>query len=259
MAFKLKAYNNQFEEALWNFKSIDLEEMNKARLQNRFDRKYILNQSKLELLLPELAKHYSILNINNTVNHNYTSYYFDTADYDMYMSHHNKRVNRHKVRQRIYNTTGQKFLEIKYKDNKGFTKKTRINTDNVLKTIPLQYNDFITENTVYNAIMLKRVLENSFDRFTLTNEKRTQRITVDTNLSFWLKSKPLSLPNLAIIEVKSTRDAIDNTIFDLLHNHHIAPAGMSKYSISLAMLKPDLKQNLFKRKINSINKLTHEL
>ncbi len=259
MAFKLKAYNNYLEEELWNFKSIDLEEMNKAKLQNRFDKKYILNQSELKMILPELAKHYSILNINNTVNHSYTSYYFDTTDYDMYLSHHNKRVNRHKVRQRIYNTTGQKFLEIKFKNNKGLTKKTRINTEKVLNTIPYQYNDFITENTIYNAVMLKRVMENNFDRFTLTNEKRTQRITIDTNLSFWLKNKPLTLPNLVIIEVKSTRDDIDNTIFDLLHNHHITPSGMSKYSISLAMLKPDLKQNLFKKKIYSINKITHEL
>lgn len=258
MALRLRQYNRYLEDQLNGFTRIDLEEMNQARLMNRLDNKFVINREQLEQIIPELSSNYSILEINNSVNHSYTSFYYDTPGLDMYLSHHNKRVNRYKIRQRLYNTSGDSFLEIKFKNNKGVTKKTRVETDGEFKSIPYSHYNFIKDNSTYNALMLQRVLENNFDRFTLTNEKRNQRITIDTDLSFWLNNKPLSVPNLVVVEVKSTRDDIDPTIYNLLRQFHIHPAGMSKYSIGLAMLKPDLKQNLFKQKIHKIKKLTHD-
>ena len=258
MALQLREYSRHLTDQLSGFARIDLEEMNKARLMNRLDNKFVINRVQLEQIIPELSHNFSILEINNSVNHSYTSFYYDTTRYDMYLSHHNKRVNRYKIRQRLYNTSGDSFLEIKFKNNKGITRKTRIETEGEFKSIPYSHYDFIKQNSAYNALMLHRVLENNFDRFTLTNTKRNQRITIDTDLSFWLNNKPLSIPNLVVVEVKSTRDDIDPTIYNLLRQFHIHPTGMSKYSIGLAMLKPDLKQNLFKQKIHTIKKLTHE-
>ncbi|MCG8702018.1 MAG: VTC domain-containing protein, partial [Bacteroidales bacterium] len=142
-------------------------------------------------------------------------------------------------------------------NNKGETKKSRIETDESFKNIPTKYFDFIADNTKYQPITLRPVLENEFYRFTLTNEKRNQRITVDTQINFWYKNKPLALPNLAIVEIKSTRDDLDRTIFNLLKESHVHPSSMSKYCIGMAMLQPELKQNLFKRKIHAVNKICY--
>lgn len=257
MALNIKEYSREFNQSLLAFSQIGLEEMNEARLMNRLDSKYLLTIDQLQRLIEPMSGTYSILEINNSVNHNYTSFYYDTPDFQMYLNHHNRRVNRYKVRQRIYHTSGDSFLEVKFKNNKGVTKKSRMETSGEFKAIPYECHDFIAEKTCYKGVMLKRVLENNFDRFTLTNHKRNQRITIDTNLSFWFKNKPLIMPNLVIAEVKSTRDDIDRTIFQLFKENNIQATGMSKYSVSMAMLVPGIKQNLFKQKINTINKLCY--
>ncbi len=257
MALNVIDYRKEFNDSLDGFAKIGLEEMNKARLMRRIDNKFLLTMDQLNMLIKPLSDSFSILEINNSLNQNYTSFYYDTHDLDMYMNHHNRRVNRYKIRQRIYHSSGDSFLEIKFKNNKGVTKKTRVETQCEFKKIPYECYDFVSENSSYNGLMLKRTLENNFDRFTLTNKKRNQRITIDTNLSFWYKNKPLVLPNLVIAEVKSTRDDIDRTIFQLFKDYNIHATGMSKYSISMAMLVPGIKQNLFKQKINTINKLCY--
>ena len=246
------------EETLAGFKSIDLKEMNKAKLLNRLDNKFLLNQLQLETILPELRNYFEVLEINGSPVQNYTSFYYDTDDLDMYMNHHNRRSNRHKIRQRIYNNSGDSFFEIKCKDNKGFTNKVRIETEKEYKRIPSKYFEFISKNTPYHPLQLRRILENNFDRFTLTNTNRNQRITIDTSITCWHGNKPLYLPNLVIAEVKSTRDDIDKTIFNLFQQNGIHAGSMSKYSIGMAMLNPNIKQNLFKQRIHTINKICYD-
>ena len=246
------------EESLKEFRSISLKEMNKARLMNRLDNKFLLNLSQLEELLPELQKHYDVLEIKGSPMQNYTSYYYDTKDFDMYKDHHNRRANRYKVRQRVYNNSGDSFFEIKCKNNKGFTNKVRIETEKAHSHIPSKYFDFISNNTPYHALQLRRVMENNFDRFTLTNHKRNQRITVDTGITCWYGNKPLELPNLVVAEIKSTRDDIDKTIFNLFQQNGIHAGSMSKYSLGMAMLNPDLKSNLFKQRIHTLNKICND-
>lgn len=240
-----------------NFRSIGLEEMNKAAFMKRIDHKFLLNQEQLEMIVPELSDSYSILEINNILNHNYESLYFDTPDLDMYISHHNKRLNRYKIRQRMYSTTGDTFLEIKYKNNRGYTKKTRIETKKMYELIPYKLFPFVTGNTPYLPFLLKPIIRNEFSRFTLTNRSRNQRITVDTAISFYSGNKELNLQNIAIIEVKSDKGAIDRNIFNLLKKQGVKPCSMSKYSIGLAMMQTNVKQNLFKQKIHQIDKIQH--
>lgn len=238
-----------------NFKCIGLEEMNKAAFMKRVDHKFLLNQEQLEMLLPELSRSYYILEINNVLNHSYASLYFDTPDLDMYMSHHNKRQNRYKIRQRMYYTTGDSFLEIKYKNNRGYTKKTRTETKKMQELVPYKLFQFVTDNTPYLPFLLKPMLRNEFNRFTLTNRARNQRITIDTAISFYSENRELKLPNIAVIEVKSDKGAMDKNIFNLLKKQGIKPSGMSKYSIGLAMMEKNVKQNLFKQKLHQIDKI----
>ncbi len=250
-----KNFSNNID--LNNFKSINLEEMNKAAFMRRIDQKFLLNRNQLENMISELEKSYYILEINNTLNHNYSTLYFDTPDLDMYLNHHNERKNRYKIRQRMYNSSGNIFLEIKHKNNKGFTNKTRTEIDKIQDHIPYKLFQFITENTPYPPFLLKPTIKNEFNRFTLTNRSRNQRITIDTDIIFTSNRKELILEKIAVLEVKSDKSAIDRRIFDLLKEQKIKPSGMSKYSIGLAMIQKTLKQNLFKEKILQIDKIQH--
>lgn len=257
MQLPIYKYSNYLVEYLDKFETIDLDEMNQAKLMNRMDHKFLFTMKQLEQLLPKLSSNYQLLEINKQLIHPYTSFYFDTPDFDMYRNHHNRRVNRYKIRQRFYHTTNDSFLEIKFKSNKGETIKKRIETAGELKAIPLRFDAFVSQNSIYKPIMLKRVLENGFNRITLTNKKRNQRITIDTGLAYWYKNKPSNYRNLVIAEVKSTKGDLDQSVFRLMKEQHIHPTGMSKYSMGIAMLDPKVKSNLFKQKINLINKLNH--
>lgn len=255
----IKYCDEEFDNRLSGFSQINLEELNRASLMNRVDYKFILNKGQLNRLIKPLSDSYYILKINNQVNHAYTSIYFDTLDLDMYLDHHNRRVNRYKIRQRIYHSSGDKFLEIKFKNNKGFTRKLRTGTRRRLNHITLNHFEFILSNTPYHPLSLRKVLMNNFNRFTLTNEKRNQRITIDTNISFCFDYKSIHMDNLVVAEVKSVRNDVDKTIFQLLRDNSIHSTSISKYSIGLAILNKDVKQNLFKQKINSINKVCHTI
>ncbi len=259
MAVQVAHREHKTLSVLDGFQTINLQEMNKAKLMNRIDHKFLLNTSQLFGILDELKKHFSALSIDGVINQNYTSVYYDTVSLKMYHDHHTKRADRFKIRQRMYNTSGDSFLEIKHKNNKGYTKKTRIATNGMFDKIPYVNFDFIKENTPYPPFALKKVVENNFNRFTLTNKDRTQRITIDTDISFWYNNKPMSLDNLVIAEVKSDRNNFDKTIFELFKANGIHPNGMSKYSIGLAMMQPDLKQNNFKQKIHTVKKISHAI
>lgn len=239
------------------FSTVNLDEMNKASLMNRTDHKFVLNIHQLREITPQLARQFAALEIDGVVNHRYASTYFDTIGLDMYKSHHNQRLNRYKIRQRVYHSSGDSFLEIKYKNNKGYTCKSRVATDKTFERIPYNYFDFVTGKTPYHPFALQPTLSNSFYRFTLINAKRNQRITVDTNISFYDAAHQLTVENLVVLEVKSERDDMDRTIFNLMHEQGVHPGGMSKYSIGMAMVHPELKQNLFKQKIHAINKICY--
>jgi hypothetical protein len=257
MALKYKHKSTELDKLLTGFREISLEEMNAARLMNRQDNKFLLSYDKLMAILPALYANYDILSIHGERNQLYYSRYFDTYDHHMYTSHHNKHANRYKIRQRTYAVSGDSFLEIKHKDNKGTTHKCRVETSKSFAVVPYLYHAFISDNSKYNGLQLKPALDNTFSRFTLTNQKRNQRITIDTNISFKDKHREHTLPNVVVVEVKSTRDDLDKTIFDILHQHQVKPTSFSKYSIGLAMMNPTLKQNLFKEKITKINRLNH--
>jgi hypothetical protein len=242
---------------LIQFKSVNLQEINQAKLMNRVDHKFVMSKNDLFDLLPALYKNYYVLKIENVFNHQYTSTYFDTHDLAMYHAHHNQRANRFKIRQRFYHTTDDAFMEIKRKDNKGVTHKSRTEVDHVIDKIPYRQFDFVIGNSTFHPMALEPVMTNEFYRFTLVNKSFTQRVTVDTGLQFFQNENSVSLPDLVITEVKSLRNNMDTTIFNLLYNRHIKPTGMSKYAIGMALLNPTLKQNLFKQKINKLKTITH--
>lgn len=257
MAQLAKQITDNVESYLDSFRKVNLEQINAARLMNRVDHKFVLTREQLLSMIPDLCENYFVLSVGNVCNQPYTSTYFDTHDLAMYFAHHNRRAGRYKIRQRKYEASGDAFLEIKYKDNKGMTHKSRVATPKLLKHISLPYFDFVIKNSAYHPLALKPVLTNSFSRFTLVNKKMNQRITVDTELSFYQNDKSVQLPELVVVEVKSTRDNLDSTIFNLLHNKGIKPGSMSKYCVGMALLNPQLKQNLFKQKINHLKHISH--
>src|SRR5690349_14641030 len=123
--------------------------MDKVELMNRKDTKFFFDKKKLPAIIDELLPHYKLLEINNTRLFSYKNIYFDTSDFFLYQQHHNKRVNRYKIRIRQYVESNLSFLEIKFKNNTGRTIKSRIIVDNFSEHLDETSVQFIESKTPF--------------------------------------------------------------------------------------------------------------
>lgn len=251
----------QIETLLGYFTPITLDEMQEVCLMNRIDTKYITCRERWLDVLPCMSGDYRVQEISGCRVASYHTIYLDTADRAMFLAHQNGKMCREKIRVREYADTRQVFLEIKNKNNKGRTRKQRIPLEEWTGEITPGTAEFINERSFFRAGELQSVLENRFDRVTLVNREKTERLTIDTNLRFrnLLTGKEQAIPRLVIIELKQDGNH-PSLAREILSSARIRPTGISKYCIGSVLTATDLKHNRFKPKLLQINKtLNYEL
>ncbi len=244
-------------ELLKTFAPISLEQMSSVKLMNRTDTKFVTTQQRLQQLLTMALKDYYIQEIDGQRNLEYDTTYFDTRDFDMYSEHQHGHANRQKIRFRTYCISGLKFMEVKTKNNHGRTKKKRMEVSDMDVHEAVKRN-FLSQYLNYSVDTLQPVLNNHFSRITLVNKAKTERLTIDSHLSFHnlVNDEYKDMGNLVIIELK--RDGrVSSPILEMLRQLHIHPHGFSKYCMGSALTNPQLPCNRFKRKLIEINKIVN--
>jgi hypothetical protein len=242
------------ENIINKYSPISLEEMNSVALMKRTDTKFVINKSQLSIILNNLDVHYRILQIKEDRLMSYSSLYFDTTENKFYNDHHNGKNYRTKIRQRKYVESDLCFLEIKQKNGKGETNKSRIKIKDFELDLSESSNDFITSTTSQNY-NLKPSLWNSFNRITLVNLENKERVTIDLNLSYKINEVKKNYENLVVVEVKQERFNRNSEIVKTLRSIRHHPYSISKYCIGMVSLYSDLKYNVFKKKVIKINKI----
>lgn len=243
--------------------------MSGIRLMNRTDTKFVTNIATLRKLLKLAVWQYRAQEIEGKRQARYYTMYFDTPDMQMYTCHHSGHANRQKLRIRSYVDSGLNFLEVKTKNNHKRTRKKRTTMFDFDPLAPArniafdshddnfkEYDSFLRENLWYKPEIMGEAIENRFNRITLVNNNKTERLTIDTDLCFHNihTGKDCSLPELAIIELK--RDGlVPSPILALLNELRIKPLGFSKYCIGTALTNPDIRQNRFKQRLHALEKL----
>lgn len=256
-------------DILTNYQPITLEEMSGIRLMNRTDTKFVTNIATLRKLLKLAVWQYRAQEIEGKRQARYYTMYFDTPDMQMYTCHHSGHANRQKLRIRSYVDSGLNFLEVKTKNNHKRTRKKRTTMFDFDPLAPArdiafdshddnfkEYDSFLRENLWYKPEIMEEAIENRFNRITLVNNNKTERLTIDTDLCFHNihTGNDCSLPELAIIELK--RDGlVPSPILALLNELRIKPLGFSKYCIGTALTNPDIRQNRFKQRLHALEKL----
>ena len=240
-----------------DYDAVSLEEMKAVRLMNRIDTKYLVCVVNIKRLLAESASNYRVQEVDGERNIAYHTIYYDTPDNKMYIAHQNGRKTREKIRMRTYVSSGLSFLEIKNKNNRGRTDKKRIKVDAGSDYMHSEETrKFLKKHAWFEPEELVPHLENRFNRITLVNLGMTERLTIDTGLSFhnFTNDKNNSLEGIAVVELK--RDGrTPSPMHDLLIRMHIHTMGFSKYCMGCALTDPTLKQNLFKEKIRTVLKM----
>ena len=238
-------------------KSITLDEMSGVKLMNRIDTKYVVTEQQLRAILLGIKDNYYAQEVEGNRLSPYSTVYYDTPDLTMYLIHHDRHLVRDKVRVRTYIDSQLSFCEVKHKNNKGRTKKKRI----AVEPIPNIIDDpeaaaFLAEKQPYEVSSLSPHLVTIFDRFTLVNFEKTERLTIDCNLRFenLRNGSTATVAPLAVMELK--QDGRTHSLLkDVLFKLRIRPFKVSKYCIGTCMTRPEVKQNRFKKKLRRMEKL----
>jgi len=248
----------QIQQVCNDFLPISLAEMDSVKLLDRFDKKFVLNAQMLPGILQHAFEHYRILTIRRKRIFEYRTQYYDTPTFGLYLDHHNRKLNRLKVRKREYVTTRQVFFELKFKTNKGRTRKKRIEIDSSKSTLYKTERKFLKKNTHLVHRDLEPKVLNQFSRITLVSKLSTERVTIDFDLKYQLNGSSIDLPFLSIIEIKQGRSSGISELEWILRVHKVAPFKISKYCIGSLLLDKSLKYNRFKNKLFTLNNLSND-
>jgi len=250
----------RINDILQMMRPISLAEMKAVKLMNRIDTKYVADNESVATILSLVNDCYFVQEIDGKRVADYDSVYYDTPDCNMYTIHHDRKLKRDKLRVRNYVDTGNFFCEVKHKNNKGRTKKERIEVGkqdfDEIKTNDAIRNFVEKELPQYDFNCLNKKLETRFDRITLVNREKTERITLDFNVSFhnFTNGVDGGLSPLVVMELK--QDSRCNSIFGkTLFMLRIKPLRVSKYCIGMAMTDDLVRKNRFKKKMMKLNNI----
>jgi hypothetical protein len=245
---------------LEKMQTITLREMENIRLMNRMDSKFVAPVSLLPQLLEDMLPLFRVQINNGICIASYCTQYLDTPDLKMYLMHQNGKLNRQKIRIRSYVDSNFSFMEVKNKNNKGRTDKKRVPVGLSHLTSIRDLKDekqFLEENALFDTQILAPSLANHFKRTTFVNHSATERMTIDTHLSFlnYRTGNSQSLDKLMIIELK--QDGRQQSDFrEILNRFRIKEISFSKYCMGTVLTDSHVKYNRFKSKWAMINKLT---
>ncbi|GAA2629656.1 polyphosphate polymerase domain-containing protein [Paractinoplanes durhamensis] len=226
--------------ALATLEPISLDELlEKAELQTRVDRKYVLPLDEALELPGRLGGQARVLEIAGERTFRYRSTYFDTPDLISYRLTAHRRRRRFKVRTRTYLDSALCWLEVKTEGYRGGTVKDRLPYQACDEDSVTPGNWFV-ESILGGAVPgLAPTLSTNYRRATLHVFADDSRVTIDTSLSWEDPSGfGLHLPQIAIVETK-TRSAA-SPVDRLLWAGGRRPVRISKYATGLAALRPDL-------------------
>lgn len=246
--------------ALWQeMGTITLEEMCSVKLMNRIDTKYVASEAMVMELLRQTAKYgYRAQVHGGVIAARYDTRYFDTESREMYVVHHNRQLTRQKIRTRHYEDGSATYLEVKNKNNRGRTKKKRIEipVDDLMDFVGnSEALSFIEPLARYNIKSLSPAIATRFVRITIVNPELTERITIDLNLEFTdLRSGATGkIEGMSIIEIKQDGN-IRSKAKDILDTLRVKPMRISKYCLGTALTVKDIKRNRMIEKIRRIEK-----
>lgn len=230
---------------------IDLDELvERASLQTRVDRKYVLPATQVDALLDAVAGQVRVLQIGSLRSFAYESVYFDTPDLLAYRLAARRRRRRFKVRTRTYLDSGRCWLEVKTRGARGSTVKDRLpyDPDHAADIAPGRryVQDVLSGSGIpgTDSLDLRPALLTRYLRTTLLLPAGNSRVTIDTRLT-WDGTRSLAVPHLAVIETKTGSGAC--SVDRLLWSRGHRPTRISKYATGLAALDPGLPSAPWRR------------
>lgn len=248
---------SKVDDILTTFDPISLQQMDSVKLQDRIDTKFLLTEEVFYPVLQSMKEEYYILEVSGKRYNHYETLYFDTNDFQLYLKHHNGRLNRYKIRSRRYVESDLHFFEVKFKNSKGRTVKERIKRNDLVTEITTnpQAAEFLKEASGLSPESLQPRLWVNYMRMTFVNKHTPERLTVDMKLTYIDGDRVIPYTGLIIAEVKQSSLKDKSPFVSLMQKCHIRPRSISKYCLGVISLFPEIKKNNFKPTLLYIQKL----
>lgn len=205
-------------------------------LLTRIDRKFLTSRDKVEQFLEALGDDYHILLAGGAGWARYETCYYDTPQFDAFVSHVRGRRSRFKVRVRHHIDRGCSFLEIKEKTNADKTVKARRQRAFLDGSLSDDDRAFIAQHCGLPSEDLRPCVWTNFTRATLVGTSTAERITVDLGLTFEKDGISRENPDWGIIEVKQPRFMHTTPAMKVLRRIGVREQSMSKYCAAVAEL-----------------------
>ena len=255
------------QENIDELSHIGLHEIGDADLMSRLDQKYLIRKDWIPELLNRCKNDYQILEVKGKRVTNYSNHFIDTVGLESFNQHVRGRKARFKARIRNYGSNGLSFLEIKRKTVHGRTIKERIprSTESAWNA-PLNEEEqhFLNEHYGYEGGQMLR-LNSTFNRLTLVSTALNERITIDTDLTFYQGNESEGLGALAIMEVKQERINRFSPMLQALRAFRFStpPLGrktsLSKYIVGTLLLNRNLEPRSYRSAMKRIKLLKQEI
>ncbi|MFJ8386532.1 polyphosphate polymerase domain-containing protein [Streptomyces sp. NPDC094438] len=237
---------------------ISLAELNeRSSLLTRFDRSYLVPAPTFLRVIGRLTdgQHpggtFRALAIDGRRAFRYHSVYYDTPGLRSFHDHRQGRRLRFKIRERVYEDSGERQFEIKLKGGRGDTVKHRSALTGTDSPLDAAHQTFLAD-TLHRAYAidaptsLRPSLTTDYLRTTFVADG--QRITCDAGLvcvDLRIGRTVRSRAGLVLVETKSAEHLTEAD--RLLHAHRVRPAVFTKYCGALAVLRPGLPANRWRR------------
>ncbi|WP_223184228.1 polyphosphate polymerase domain-containing protein [Streptomyces sp. CBMA152] len=237
---------------------ISLAEVNeRSSLLARFDRSYLVPADVFLRVIARLTRAegrdrpFRALDIDGRRAFRYHSVYYDTPGLRSFHDHRQGRRLRFKIRERVYEDTGERQFEIKLKGCRGDTVKHRrplTGGDTPLDAAPLAFlaDTLDQAYAIAPPTVLAPSLSTDYLRATFVADG--ERITCDAGLTCVDLRDNRAVhcgSDLVLVETKSADHLTEAD--RLLHAHALRPAVFTKYCGALAALHPDLPANRWRR------------
>ncbi|WP_260867519.1 polyphosphate polymerase domain-containing protein [Streptomyces sp. SAJ15] len=237
---------------------ISLAEVNeRSALLARIDRCYLVPAAVFTALAAHLTDPdrpggpFRALTIDGRRWFRYHSVYYDTPGLRSFHDHRQGRRLRFKIRERVYQDSGERQFEIKLKGGRGETVKQRCPLTGAATPLDAPFRAFLADALeraygIEPPAELRPSLTTDYRRATLVADG--ERVTCDTGLI--CRDLPLGAAvhcdsDLVLVETKTAGHLTAADHF--LHAHGVRPAVFTKYCGALAALRPALPGNRWRR------------
>jgi hypothetical protein len=249
--------SNVFLGLLNEIRVIQYDEWKSAPVKKPHSTKYILHVKTLERLFVRAGSEYLLLKQTEESPSDIGLVYFDTADLRFFRDHIHGKLERCKVRNRIWLGQNKQMLEIWKRSNKGKMKKFKLPMSIDNGEMPDDTGDHFQLYTGKTAKQLLATVYIGFKRIVLVSPDFTEKITIDRNISFipaFKLGKPLYLKGLAMVEIRKPESGLTSFESELKVSGAIK-LNVSKYCLGVVMTHPEIKTNSYKPVLLNIAKI----